>query len=535
MEQTLKILIVEDDEVDRAMVRSALGASGLDARFSDAASGAEGVRLLTSEIFDCALLDHQLCDVDGLSVLREVRQRGCDTPIIMLTGQGDEQLAVEIMKAGANDYLSKARISRDLLSHSVRHVVRLHAAQTEALAAAEASERRYRLLAEEMKRLKEAAEAANAAKDRFLSVLSHELRTPLTPVLSTVQALESSPGLAPDLKAALEMVRRNVELEARLIDDLLDLTRIGKGKIQLVLGTVNVHDCVQNVLATSRTELTAKGIDLRVDLSPDSAWALADVARVQQVFWNLLNNALKFTPDGGSINVRTSLVQSGDSRRVVLEVQDSGIGIDPEVLPRIFDAFEQGERGITRKFGGLGLGLSISRSLMQMQGGTLTAESQGKGKGATFRAEFVPAAVPRDAGAADASPAASETQGKSLRILLVDDHQDTAHAMGRLLETLGHSVILADTVQGALGEFANGPFDLLISDIGLPDGSGLELLRQLRRDHAVPGIALSGFGMDEDVQKSKDAGFSRHLTKPINFQKLELAIKEVTEEESKLS
>ena len=532
MEQTLKILIVEDDEVDRSMVRSALGASGLDAQFSDAVSGAEGVRRLTLERFDCALLDHQLPDVDGLSVLREVRQRGCDTPIIMLTGQGDEQLAVEIMKAGANDYLSKARISRDLLSHSVRHVVRLHAAQSDALAAAEASARRYRLLAEEMKQHKEAAEAANAAKDRFLSVLSHELRTPLTPVLSTVQALESDPGLGPEFKAALEVVRRNVELEARLIDDLLDLTRIGKGKVELVLGTVNVHDCVQNVLATCRGELGAKGIALGVDLSPDGEWALADVARVQQVFWNLLNNALKFTPDGGSINVRSRLVQSGDSRRVVLEVQDSGIGIDPDVLPQIFEAFEQGERGITRKFGGLGLGLSISRSLMQMQGGTLTAQSQGKGKGATFRAEFVPAAVPRDVGPADASSSASGAQSKPLRILLVDDHEDTAQAMGRLLKTLGHAVTLADSVRGALGEFANHPFDLLISDIGLPDGSGLELLRQMRRSHAVRGIALSGFGMEEDVQKSKEAGFSRHLTKPVNFQKLELAIKEVTEEKA---
>ena len=385
----------------------------------------------------------------------------------------------------------------------------------------------------ELERAKEAAEAANRAKDQFLAVLSHELRTPLTPVLSTVQALESEPSLAPELREPIEMIRRNVELESRLIDDLLDLTRIAKGKLELDLQTVDAHEGVNNVLEMCRDELYSKGLHLRVDLGAGRHHVRADNARLQQVFWNLIKNAVKFTPEGGTITVRTSnpggsngAGRDGTAPRLLAEVRDTGIGIEPQVLPRIFDAFEQGERSITRRFGGLGLGLAISKALIDMQGGRLTADSDGRGRGSAFSVDLATVDPPLrrphggDGGRNDGAAR------PSLSILLVDDHEDTARAMGRLLQRLGYQVKTAHTVASALETFGRDRFDLVISDIGLPDGSGLELMRQIRQGRDVRGIALSGFGMEEDVRKSKEAGFFEHLTKPVNFQKLDAVIRQ---------
>jgi len=378
--------------------------------------------------------------------------------------------------------------------------------------------------------------------------LSHELRTPLTPVLSTVQALESEPGLTPSLRESIDMIKRNVELESRLIDDLLDLTRIAKGKLELDLTTVDVHESIRNVLEMCREEVYSKGLHLSVQLTARRHHARADSARLQQVFWNLVKNAVKFTPEGGTIFVRTadapadragrngvgngagngSAAGDGERDRVVVEVRDTGIGIEPQVLPRIFDAFEQGERSITRRFGGLGLGLAISKALIDMQGGRLIADSEGKGRGAVFTVELAAAEAPPRTGQRPAGGAEPATGLQGLNILLVDDHEDTARAMGRLLKRLGYRITTAHTCTDAVAAFGRDTFDLVISDIGLPDGSGLELMRQLRRQKKVCGIALSGFGMEEDVRKSKEAGFHEHLTKPINFQKLQQVIREVT-------
>ncbi len=391
---------------------------------------------------------------------------------------------------------------------------------------------------QELKDAKESAEAANNAKDQFLAVLSHELRTPLTPVLSTVQAIESEPSLPADLRPSIDMIKRNVELEARLIDDLLDLTRISRGKIEFNTQVVDAHRSMLDAIDICRDEIGGKAISVHMDLIAGRHHVRADSARLQQVFWNLIKNAVKFTPANGEIWIRTANnkpegISNGKSNEaqshLTVEVQDSGIGIEKELLPRIFDAFEQGERSITRRFGGLGLGLAISKALIEMQGGTLFAHSEGKGQGAQFIVELStvdePVQKPSDSG-----PSAMSRARKSLRILLVDDHEDTARAMGRLLQRLGHKITTAHTVNEALESMNRDGADLLISDIGLPDGSGLELMRQIREQYDVQGIALSGFGMEEDVKKSKDAGFFDHLIKPINFQKLEAVIRRATSE-----
>jgi signal transduction histidine kinase/CheY-like chemotaxis protein len=371
---------------------------------------------------------------------------------------------------------------------------------------------------EELQRAKDEAERANREKDRFLAVLSHELRTPLTPVLTTVQTLEYDASLPGETREALRVVRRNVELEARLIDDLLDLTRIARGKLALSREPVDAHEKLRHVVQICDAERRGKQIELRLEMLADKHWVASDPARIQQVFWNLLKNAVKFTNSGGCVTVRTSNRDDGSLR---VDVIDTGVGIEPAILGRIFDAFEQGDQRVTRAFGGLGLGLAISKRLVDLHGGRIAAYSDGPGSGATFTVELPSVAAPPPQETMIDRPARPQPK---LSILLVEDHPDTALALARLLRGFGWQVRVAETVADAIAAADAEHFDLLISDIGLPDGNGLDLMRQLRAKRPVRGICLSGFGMEEDVRNSRDAGFIEHLTKPVNVAQLRRAI-----------
>ncbi len=296
----------------------------------------------------------------------------------------------------------------------------------------------------EMKRAWAAAEAMNEAKDRFLATLSHELRTPLTPVLAVISGLEMGDRLPEDLRQDMAMMRRNIELEARLIDDLLDLTRVSRGKLELQLQDVDLRQVLEHAIQTSCGEETAAG-RLRVVAEIEEGHRLwADAPRLTQVFWNLLNNAVKFTPEGGTVTVRSWTEAPG---WLAAEVTDTGIGIEPELLPRIFDAFEQGD-GTTRRFGGLGLGLAISKAIAELHGGSLQALSEGPGRGATFRVRLPLTPVPA-LPAAETGDAPAE-EDRPLRLLLVEDHADTAAAMAELLRCLGHDVTVAHSVAEGL-------------------------------------------------------------------------------------
>lgn len=397
---------------------------------------------------------------------------------------------------------------------------------------------------EEIERARQEAQAANEAKDQFLATLSHELRTPLTPVLAVLSTLESDPRLE-SWRSELAMIRRNVELEARLIDDLLDLTRITRGKLELHRRETDARQVVEHALATIDGAIGERGISLGVELQADEHRLWADAPRLTQVFWNLLSNAVKFTPAGGRITVRswTEVAPSG-ARELAVEVRDTGIGIEPEVLPRIFDAFEQTGRRITRKFGGLGLGLAVSRAIVDLHGGRLTAASEGKGLGASFTVRLPLGVVQEDLdetgiwfsrprGAVGAGPSKSvlpeAATARPLAILLVEDHPDTAEAMADLLRLSGHEVTVAGSVAAGIAAAEAGAFDLLLSDLGLPDGSGQDLMRELGRRYDLKGIAISGYGMEEDVRRSREAGFARHLTKPVNRQALEATIRQVVQ------
>jgi signal transduction histidine kinase/CheY-like chemotaxis protein len=362
-------------------------------------------------------------------------------------------------------------------------------------------------------------EAANRTKDNFLAMLSHELRTPLTPVLAALDALKTESPPPAELKATLAMMRRNIELESELIDDLLDLTRITKDKLQLQFESVDAHQAISNVVKICASEASAKKLQVRLDLRAKDFHVMADPARFQQIIWNLVKNAIKFTGENGAITISSA---NHPPNILGIGVSDTGIGIKPAIMERIFKPFEQGERSFQRRFGGLGLGLTISNTLAQAHGASLVAKSEGRGRGATFLLTIKTVGLKET----PARPAAvsAQTSPSSFRILLVDDHPDTCAALERLLTLRGHHVDAAHSMRGAIEAAENNQFDLLISDVGLPDGNGMDLLRHLRSKFAIPGIAISGFGMDADIGKSLEAGFSAHLVKPVRLEKLEAAI-----------
>jgi signal transduction histidine kinase len=366
---------------------------------------------------------------------------------------------------------------------------------------------------------------ANAAKDQFLALLSHELRSPLSPVIAMVGELEAELPDSPPVREALDVVRRNVELEARLIDDLLDVTRIAKGKLQLSFEPICVHQILQRAYEICREEIAAKNLEVKFHLRASESHVEGDPARLQQVFWNLIKNSVKFTPEKGRITIET-LNPAPDKLEV--RIIDTGIGIEPEKIDKIFNAFEQGQADITRRFGGLGLGLAISKALIDAHGGKIRVESSGKDQGAIFSLELDTVVTPAGAdGEKQDQPARPEQDlavARHRRVLLVDDHHDTCISMKRMLERRGYEITVAHSADQAVEKVRTQDFDLLISDIGLPDRSGYELMREVRLNKNLPGIALSGFGTEQDVNQARAAGFSEHLTKPINFERLEKTI-----------
>jgi HAMP domain-containing protein/signal transduction histidine kinase/CheY-like chemotaxis protein len=358
---------------------------------------------------------------------------------------------------------------------------------------------------------------SNLAKDQFLAMLSHELRTPLTPVLAAALELENEPDVRQDVRESLQMIRRNVELEARLIDDLLDLTRIDRGKVQLNFEIVDAHTLLQNALEICQPEIDRKHLRPSLNHSAKRVHMRADPARLQQIFWNLINNAVKFTPSNGRITITTTNDSAGQLR---VEIADTGMGIEPDALPKIFDAFEQGGR---TQLGGLGLGLAISKTLVEAHKGTITAQSAGRNKGSMFALVF-PTCEKVEAQIAPAlSPRFAERQ--PMRILLVEDHEDTNRSLTSLLRRRGYHVQSALTFRSALELSEKGKFDVLISDLGLPDGSGIDLIQKLASKPPL-GIALTGFGMEADIRKSREVGFQHHLVKPIDLNKLDALIQE---------
>lgn len=368
-----------------------------------------------------------------------------------------------------------------------------------------------------------AAQKASKAKDDFLAALSHELRTPLTPALAAVTYLEDNAEKLPaQFVEDVQLIKRNVQLQARLIDDLLDLTRITRGKLRLDVEICDAHTVVRNAIEIAGSAIAAKNLRLSTKFSARRHHIQADCIRLEQVFWNLINNAVKFTPTGGEIAIRTF---NDDGGRFHFQVTDNGIGIESARLASLFKPFEQADASGTRQFGGLGLGLAISKHLVELHRGTIEAESRGRSFGATFKVTLP--TVRAELATTRRRSRTPRRPSKPLRILLVEDHRDTRRTLSRLLTHFGHEVLAANNVHRALEIIGSGEIDVLLCDIGLPDGSGYEVITQAKRQRPIRAVALTGFGTEDDIRRSREAGFDLHLVKPIDLHELQTVLEKV--------
>ena len=369
--------------------------------------------------------------------------------------------------------------------------------------------------------------AASVAKDNFIAALSHELRTPLNPVLLIASEAAANSKLAPEVRNDFDVIAKNVRLEARLIDDLLDVTRITHGKMTIDFQTVNVDEVLKEALVKVQDELKANDIRVELKFEAGHHTVRGDASRLQQVFWNVLKNAAKFTPRGGEVEVSTAV--EGD--RLVVKVRDNGIGMVPEELGRIFAPFAQGDHaseGPAGTFRGLGLGLSIALTLIESHGGSIEASSPGRNLGANFTiklplAEKSPEKPTGNAGAPTDRKLA-DAPAPRRKILLVEDDNSSRTALSRLLERRNFEVISAAAAPEALEAAAQHTFEFVISDIGLPERDGYSLMKELRAKYGLTGIALTGYGTQEDIASSEASGFVAHLTKPVSVVTLERAI-----------
>jgi signal transduction histidine kinase/CheY-like chemotaxis protein len=365
---------------------------------------------------------------------------------------------------------------------------------------------------------RELAEQASRAKSDFLAALSHEMRTPLSPVMLTLADMAKHPEFPAALKNDLELVRHNLQLETRLISDLLDLTRIERQKMVLEQVDVDLHRVLRDTVAVCAA---SGGAAVSLDLQARRHWVHGDDTRLRQVFWNLLDNARKFTPASGRITIASDEPNPGHIR---VRFTDTGCGIPAELTPRLFQAFEQGPARNSGQQRGLGLGLSIARKLIEAHRGKIAAASAGEGLGSTFMVEL-PALASSPASAVDRSVDPVETPTQ--RILLVEDHPSTLAVMKKLLEKIGHRVSTASTVADAVHLAETQTFDVLLSDLGLPDGSGLDIVRRTGLRFQGRAIALSGYGSEADVRTSHEQGFAMHLTKPVDMNAVQKALHQV--------
>jgi CheY-like chemotaxis protein/two-component sensor histidine kinase len=350
-------------------------------------------------------------------------------------------------------------------------------------------------------------------KDEFLATLSHELRTPMTPILGWAQILKRVGSAEPRAIQAADVIERNARVQMRIVDDLLDMSRIVSGKVSLELKPVDFAEVVDSAISTVRSAADARGIAIETTIPPDLPPVLGDPHRLQQIVWNLVSNAIKFNRENG--RVRVSLARSRD--RAFLRVEDTGRGIAPEFLPYVFDRFRQADSTTTRRHGGLGLGLAIVRQLVELHGGSVRAESDGEDRGSSFTVELrlAPDEVTHEAGAETAAPSL-----EGLRVLVVDDEPDARELIAMLASGQGAEVATAESADAAARVLATFEADVLVSDIGMPVKDGYALIRELRasgepRLQALPAVAVTAFARAADRERAYEAGFDAHLAKPI--------------------
>jgi signal transduction histidine kinase len=524
-EDKVNILLVDDQPANLVALEAIL--ADLGQNLVKAHSGSEALRFLLADDFAVILLDIQMQDLDGFETARLIRgrEKSRPTPIIFLTAYERADFSVaEAYTLGAVDYLVKPLVPGILrakvagfveLSRKTEQVKR----QAEKLREMERQEFQRRLAEErqrwELERLRE----ESRRKDEFLAILGHELRNPLAPLRNAVQVLRAA-GLDNAMAApARDIIERQVSYMSRLIDDLLDVSRITRGKITLRKQAVELHAAVADAVDTCRPLIAERCHELALELPPAPLWLEADPARLKQIITNLLTNAAKYTEPNG----RLGLIAERADQEVVLRVRDNGMGIPPEMLDRVFEMFTQVNRcpGSESQWG-LGVGLTLVKSLVELHGGTVGVSSAGVKQGSEFVVRLP--VIPEPAPEAPRPDTEDLSSGQGLRVLVADDHVDAASSLGAMLRLWGHHVHTVNDGRAAIEEVRAHPFDVVILDIGMPGLDGYEVGRRIRQ---LPGreqvilLALTGYGQHEDRQRSQEAGFDAHLVKPADLQILQ--------------
>jgi signal transduction histidine kinase len=478
-----------------------------------AKSGEEALKLLLKHEFAVILLDVNMPGMDGFETASMIRRRknSAGTPIIFLTAFNDEMRMHQGYATGAVDYLPTPVVPQ-VLQAKVKVFIELF--QMRRRAAMQAEERARRIAAEE----------ADQHKDEFLGMLAHELRNPLSPILNAAQLLRRFKSDEQRLEKLQEVIERQVIHMSRLIDDLLDATRLAHGRILLREERCDLAKIVRQTTGDYRNLFDADAVQLDIIVPLAPIWVEGDPVRLAQIVGNLLHNAHKFTGSGGRVTVQLA---TGEDDTAVLTVTDTGIGMAPEILPHIFDVFRQAEQGLDRKRGGLGLGLTLVKGLMDLHHGTIVAASEGEGKGSCFTLTLPTIQKPLSIHTPPSPEALLRQPSAKRRILVIDDNRDAAESVQTFLDLDGHEVMTAHTGSFGIETARSFKPDVIICDIGLPGMSGYEVARAIRDDKNLSSaymIALTGYGRDEDRNQAQRAGFDIHLSKPIDCEHLRDAL-----------
>lgn len=508
-------LLVDDLEENLLSLEALLRREGLI--LLKARSGGDALELLLQYDIALALLDVQMPDMDGYELAELMRgtERTRHVPIIFLTaGSADRQRRFRGYEAGAVDFLNKP-IEPDILRGKAAVFFELFR-QRQQIAAQR----------DELKAYADALKEADRRKDEFLATLAHELRNPLAPLRNGLHVLRATPT-GGNVAEVRDMMDRQLTHLVRLVDDLLDVSRVSQGKIELRKERVEIVEVLKTAREASDPLIAAGRHTLTVDVTDQPLWLEADLTRLSQVVSNLLNNAAKYTPEGGKI----ALSARPEGRDVVISVSDDGVGIPQEMLPKVFELFTQVDDDAERSRGGLGIGLALVQRLVEMHGGAIGATSGGRGKGSTFTFR-----IPLAPGAAETASAAAESTiplsqpADPLRVLVVDDNFDVAQTVGWMLETIGHEYRLVQDGRLAVQAARDFRPDAILLDIGMPGMDGYAVCRALREDghfNETVIIAQTGWGQDRDRISASEAGFDHHLTKPVGIDRLEQLLSEI--------
>lgn len=509
------ILIVDDDRILVHALSCLVEARLPDALVETSTSAEESLQRVRDNDYDVIVSDIRMPQVDGMTLLAKVHEMRPDTPVILITGIGDYDVALRALRGGAFDFIPKP-VDTDYFGAAIARATRVRNIARELEQRRTGLEQHARELASVVERQTQELREANRAKDEFLATVSHELRTPLTTVLGWSRLMLKG-GMDPaTMQQGIEAIERNATHQATLVEDLLDVCRIMTGKLRVAKQPVRFGHVVSEALETMTPLMQARNITASREIEAN-ARVLGDPDRLHQVVSNLLSNAVKFTPMGGRIDVKLR-VESG---QVILSIRDTGVGIPIEFLPHVFDRFRQADSSVSRSRGGLGVGLAIVHHLVGAHGGTVIAESEGSGKGAAFIVR-----LPLLAGLDDApvsSARLKEVDLDGVRLLVVDDDPDTLALFRHALELRGADVITAGSAASALEEMERELPDVLVCDIGMPYEDGYALIRWVRAKptlRGVPAVAVTAFTRPEDVRHALAEGFDLHMPKPVEMDEL---------------